>query len=147
MAGNLEELDGAFELPANVSDPKMRELYEVLVAKMRADARHLPMNTVQQLLIERICYNYIVLRSKEAGELGGFGSASVQKDYNTFWLSMTSEFNKLLGKVEPLSGADKKAFLREMQQIIVNTVSTVPDPKTRSGLLERFAAAFEHAGI
>lgn len=147
MADRLEDLDAAFTLPDNVEDPALRQLYEVLVARMRAEARHLPMNTVQQLLIERIAFNYIVLRAKENNQLGGFAHSTVQKDYNTFWLSMTSEFNRLLGKVEPLSAADKKGFLREIQAIIVRTLDTVDDPKVRSGLFEKLAAAFQEAGI
>lgn len=143
----LDDLDAAFELPDVIDDPKMRQLYEVLVHRMRTEAKHLPMNTVQQLLIERIAFNYVVLRVKERGELGGFTTAAVQKDYNTFWLSMTAEFNRLLGKVEPMSGADRKALLREMQQIIVNTIATVPDPQVRSELLEKMATAFANAGI
>jgi hypothetical protein len=145
---DLTALDGAFELPDTITDPKLRGLYEVLVSRMRDEAKHLPMNTVQQLLIERIAYNYIVLRAKERGEFGGFGSTSVQKDFNTFWLSMTQEFNRMLGKGgEPMSATERKALLRDMQQIIVSTVSTVADPKTRGALLETFASNFEKAGI
>jgi len=142
----LEDLDAAFEAP-DVADPKLAALYEVLVARMRDEARHLPMNTVQQLLIERIAYNYIVLRCKERGELGGFAQSSVQKDFNIFWLSMTQEFNRMLGKAEPLAGAERKALLKDMQQLIVSAVAVVPDPHTRAALLERMAAAFETAGI
>lgn len=147
VTGRLDDLDAAFELPQLVEDPKLRGLYEVIVHRMRNEARHLPMNTVQQLLIERIAMNYIVLRAKENNELGGFGTATAQKEYNSFWLAMTAEFNKLLGKVEPMAAADRKALLREIQQIIVSTVSEVPDPKTRSELLEKMAAAFQDAGI
>lgn len=148
VADELDSLDGAFELPDVIEDQKLRALYEVIVHRMRAEARALPMSTVQQLLIERIAFNYVVLRSKERGELGGFGSATVQKDYNTFWLSMTSEFNRMLGKVEPLAGADRKALLKDIQQIIVSTVqATGMDAKTRSSLLENMATAFEAAKI
>jgi hypothetical protein len=144
----LNSLDAAFELPDVITDPKLRGLYEVLIHRMRAEARALPMSTVQELLIERIAFNYIVLRSKERGELGGFGSATVQKDYNTFWLSMTSEFNRTLGKVEPLTNADRKALLKDIQQIIISTVQqTGMDPRTRSELLENMATAFETAKI
>ncbi len=145
---DLASLDDAFTLPETITDPSLRGLYEVLVSRMRNEAKHLPMNTVQQLLIERIAYNYIVLRAKERGEFGGFGSTSVQKDFNTFWLSMTQEFNRMLGKGgEPMSASERKSLLRDMQQIIVSTVSTVADPKTRGALLETFAAQFEKAGI
>ena len=145
---DLDSLDAAFDLPDTITDPKLRGLYEVLVARMRDEAKHLPMNTVQQLLIERIAYNYIVMRHKERGDLGGFGSTNVQKDFNTFWLTMTAEFNKMLSKgPEPMVGSERKVLLREIQQIVVNTVSTVVDPKTRGVLLETMAANFEKAGI
>ncbi len=147
MAGDLTDLDAAYELPENVTDPKMRGLYEVLVHRMRNEAKHLPMNTVQMLLIERIAYNYIVLRGKEAGDAGGFANAAQQKDFNSFWLSMTAEFNRMLGKVEVPAATDRRAVFREMQQIIAQTVATVPDPKIRSELLEKMALAFENAGI
>lgn len=140
-------MDEAFTLPDSVTDPKLRALYEVLVARLRQEAEHLPMNTVQQLLIERIAYNYIVLRSKERGELGGFAHSAIQKDFNTFWLSMTQEFNRMLGKVEGIGAADRKSLLKDMQKIIVETVSTVSDPKVRTDLLEKMAAKFQAAGI
>ncbi len=145
---DLRDLDAAFELPDVVTDPKLRGLYEVLVARMRDEARHLPMSTVQQLLIERIAYNYIVLRSKERGELGGFAHSNVQKDYNSFWLTMTAEFNRMLGKAEtPMNGAERKALLKDIQKVIVETISTVTDPRVRSDLLEKMASAFDKAGI
>ncbi len=147
MAGNLDDLDSAFELPEIIDDAKLRGLYEVLVARMRAEASHLPMNTVQQLLIERICYNYVVMKAKENGSLGGFNSTSVQKDFNTFWLTMTAEFNRMLGKVAPMQANDRKTLLKDVQEIIISTLGTLPDPRQRSELLARMAAEFEKAGI
>jgi len=145
----LRSLDAAFELPDVVTDPKLRALYEVLVARMRDEAAHLPMTTIQQLLIERIAFNYIVLRAKERGELGGFSHANIQKDYNTFWLQMTAEFNKLLGKSgEPLGNLEKKALFKEMQQLIVKTIAeTVQDPRARQAVLTGLADAFSKAGM
>jgi hypothetical protein len=143
----LEELDAAFELPDIITDPKLRSLYEVLVHRLRLEAKDLPMNTVQQLLIERICYNYIVLRSKERGDLGGFSHSTVQKDFNSFWLSMTAEFNRLLGKTEAVAGTERKSLGKQMQTIIMSTVAQVSDVKVRSELLQKLATEFEKAGI
>lgn len=145
---DLAALDGAFFLPEHIEDANLRSLYEVLVARMRKEAADLPMNTVQQLLIERIAYNYIVMRAKERGELGGFNSTAVQKEFNAFWLSMTTEFNRLLTKTETLNGNERKQLLREVQQLILQTVNaSVTDPKTRSNLLSSMASAFEHVKI
>ncbi len=147
-SSDLDSLDVAFELSELIVDPKLRGLYEVLIARMRDEAKHLPMNTVQQLLIERIAYNYIVLRYKERGELGGFNNTNVQQDLNTFWLSMTQEFNRMLGKApEGMTNSERKTIMREIQQVIVETVSETVDLKTRGLLLERMAANFEKAGI
>jgi hypothetical protein len=141
-------LDAAFTLPDHIEDVKLRELYEVLVNRMRAEAADLPMNTVQQLLIERIAYNYIVMREKERGALGGFHNTNSQKDFNTFWLSMTQEFNRMLTKAEVMSGQERKALLREVQQLILNTVNhAVTDPRMRSSLLTSMATAFDNVKI
>lgn len=145
---DLASLDAAFDLNDNISDDRMRGLYEILVARMRTEAKDLPMNTVQQLLIERIAYNYIVMREKERGQLGGFNTTAVQKDFNTFWLSMTQEFNRMLTRSDALSGNDRKAMLRDIQQLILNTVNqSVSDPRTRSTLLTNMASAFENVKI
>lgn len=144
----LDDLDAAFELPEFIEDPKLRSLYEILVHRMRSEAKNLPMNTVQQLLIERIAFNYIVLRSRERGELGGFPGANVQKDFNAFWLSMTQEFNRMLGKSETMGGNERRELLKEIQQLILQTVNaSVNDPKTRSDLLVNMASAFENVKI
>lgn len=151
MAGrpkDLDALDDAYELPDTFDDPKLRQLYEVLIARMRKEAEDLPMNTVQQLLIERIAFNYIVLRAREKGDMGGFGTAAGQKEFNVFWLSMTQEFNRMLTKTETMSGTDRKQLLRAVQGLILNTVNaSVNDPKTRSDLLSNMAAAFENVKI
>jgi hypothetical protein len=54
MTMAYEDLDPAFVLPENIADDRLRGLYEVIVQRLRHEARDLPMNTVQQLLIERI---------------------------------------------------------------------------------------------
>jgi hypothetical protein len=141
-------LDGAFYLPDAIDDTRLRDLYEVLIARMRHEAKDLPMNTVQQLLIERIAYNYIILRVKETGDLGGFATTAAQKDFNTFWLSMTQEFNRMLSKAETMTGNERKTMLREVQRLIVTSVNqAVTDPRTRSNLLTSMASAFEQVKI
>lgn len=148
MTRRLDDLDAAFTLPETVEDVQLRGLYEVLVHRMRKEAENLPMNTVQQLLIERIAYNYIVMRSRERGELGGFVNSNSQKDFNAFWLSMTQEFNRMLSKTETLGGNERKALLREIQQHVLSAInSSVDNPKTRSDLLVNMAAALENVKI
>lgn len=144
----LDALDEAFHLPENIEDTRLRTLYEVLVHRMRTEAKGLPMTTVQQLLIERIAYNYVVMRDRENGHHGGFQSSTSAKDFNTFWLSMTQEFNRMLTKQETMSGNERKTLLKDIQQTIFATINkSVQDPKTRSHLLVNFAAAFDDIKI
>ena len=144
----LDSLDAAFNLPETVcSDADMRQLYEVIVARKRREALYLPMNTVQQLLIERIAFNYIVLRMREreqTGTTGGFEHARMQKDFNTFWLSMTKEFNNLLERSDK---GNRDAILGEVRDIVLTTLSGVSDTQTRQDLMIRFSEAFESAGL
>jgi hypothetical protein len=146
--GPLDALDAAFNLPDEVcDDPGLRQLYEVIVHRMRREAQYLPMNTVQQLLIERIAFNYVVLRMREGQPVGsadGFAHATVQKDYNTFWLSMTREFNSLLERADK---GNRDAILAEVRDLVLATLGGVSDAATRQDLMIKFSEAFQAAGL
>lgn len=145
---SLTSLDAAFDLPANVcEDPALRGLYEVLVARMRKEASGLVMGTVMELLIERIAFNYVILRTRERHPVGskeGFSNAAQLKDFNTFWLTMTKEFNAMVTRG---NRGDREATLSEVKDIILKTVSTIPDPKVKSDLIEKFSKAFDDSLI
>jgi hypothetical protein len=136
----MEQFDSIFELPRAVTDdPKLRAMYELIVQTMREEARHVPMNMVQILLIERIASNYVYLRSKEDAD--GFNHATQQKDFNTFWLSMTSQFNRIL----------ERHALNEVMGHRINSVfqnATAAEPKdVRDRVRSRFAAGLEAEGL
>jgi hypothetical protein len=143
----LDSLDLAFTLPDNITDENLRKLYEILVVRMRRESAHLPMNTVQQLLIERIAYNYIVMRYKEAAvspENGGFQHATQQKEYNTFWLSMTQEFNKQLKTVD----VDFRAqVMKAMAVAVADVLREIEDPILQSRLRMKIADSLEREGL
>lgn len=143
----LDDLDLAFRLPDNISDPNLRKLYEILVVRMRREASHLTMSTVQQLLIERIAYNYILMRHKEAAatpEEGGFQHAGQQKEYNSFWLAMTQEFNKQLRGTD----ADQRAsMMRVMAEIVGSILREIDDPVLQSRMRMKIADALANEGL
>lgn len=142
-----DELDLAFKLPANVTDPDLRVLYEILVRRMRKEASHLPMNTVQLLLIERIAYNYIVMRSKEAAntvEEGAFSHATQQKEFNTFWLSMTQEFNK---QMRATDAEFRAQVMKTMASAVVGVLREIDDPVLQAKLRIKIADAIESQGL
>lgn len=144
----LRSLDRAFDLPEEVCpDPKLRELYEVLVARMRDEGKNLVLSTVNLLLIERIAFNYIVLRMKEQHAVGskeGFASASVQKDYNTFWLAMTREFNAMVSRANK---TDRTAIFGELQDIILKVSKVIEDKNVRDAFLIALSDEIEKSGV
>lgn len=143
----IDDLDDIFNLPENISDLRYRTMYEVIVSRLRREAAHLSMSTLQLLLIERIAFNYVVLRYKESQPMGtieGFSQASVQKDFNTFWLSMTKELNA------SIRGTDtefRKSFMLEAVGIMKDVIDTVEDPETRRQLRDRMVLRVEDAGL
>lgn len=142
----LDDLDCAFTLPENITDEKWRHLYEVLVVRMRREAAHLTMTTVQQLLIERIAYNYIVLRDKEArsGTKEGFAHATAQKEFNTFWLTMTQEFNRQMRSTDQ----DFRDSLKQVVgQALTAVLDEIDDTALRNRVKTRLADQLEKAGI
>jgi hypothetical protein len=138
---DYRDLDAAFTLPDVIEDQALRGLYEVLVARMRDEASHLPMSTVQQLLIERIAYNYIVLRWYEMRQM--FAHTTAQKDFNTFWLSMTQEFNRQLRAQDD---AARNALLKQIFAIISDTLSG-EDSEVSDRLSTRFSQALAEQGF
>jgi hypothetical protein len=131
-------------------DLAMKELvdmHEVLVKRFQAEAAHIPMNTVQQLLIERMATHYVFLRWKEGktkdGQMSGFDHGRDFKDQNTFWLAMTQEFNRLLKQYDP-NAPEKQAerLANVLEQVFAGMHVDVAGP-----LRERFGEALESAGL
>lgn len=142
-----ESLDKAFTLPEWMNDEDLKYVYEVIVIRMRREAAHIPMNTVQQLLIERIALNYIVMKYRESKPLGneqGFQHAGVIKDWNTFWLASTREFADLLVKFKP---SDREGVLHQVKEVITEVLGTIEDGQLRNELLQRFVATLSRVGV
>lgn len=147
MSQDIHELDAAFTLPDWLDDEGLRGLYEILVFRMRGEVAHVPMNTVQQLLLERIAFNYISLKYREGKPIGddqGFQHAGIIKDFNTFWLNMTREFNDLLVKFRP---SDDEIIARKVKDGVIEVLATLESPQQRMDLTRRFVDTFERAGI
>lgn len=132
-----DELAHAFRLPASIeADPEMVELHGEIVRRLRREASGISMNTVQQLLLERIATQYVATKVREqAGTL----SLRDMKEQNTVWLSMTQEFNRLL-----MASEDKlrDALMAEMQEIVIGSLDLVADKETRQTLRRHLAEQF-----
>lgn len=142
----LDDLDTAFRLPDHLAaEPDLSRLYEVLIVRMRRESSHVAMNTVQLLLIERIAFNYVQMRYLESLPMGqGFAKASEQKDFNTFWLAMTTEFNKNLRASDAES---QSKVIAAMATVVLKVLNEIQDEKARQSLRLRFADEFENAGF
>lgn len=145
---NIELPDSLYTLPDFVTNSDLRELYEVIIARMREEVAHVKLNTIQQLLVERIAYNYIVLRWREVQTsknlTAGFEHSKYAKDYNTFWLDMTREFNRLV------KGDDEDSTKRELVDKIGQAISSAFDglhPDVANPLKVRLAEAFQTVGL
>ncbi len=141
--GGAEALDMFFTLPEWIDSFELRSGYEIIVARMRKEAEHVPLNTIQNLLIERVAFNYVALKYMEktmVGEAGGFESTDVLKNWNTYWLKMTAEFNNLLVRFKP---DDRKAVIGQVKDIIITVLNTIEDDTVRISVLTRLGRAFD----
>lgn len=140
-----DSLDAAFELPEFVTaHPTLVQLHRAICNRLRQEAEGVPMDTIQVLLLERIAFNYIVMKARERGVLN-LGSERAQKDFQTFWLAMTNQFSKNLQKAT--AAEDRERTLKEVRDIVMNTLAKVDDRETQKKLVGDFARAFEAAGI
>lgn len=128
----------AFRLPAYVqAEPELVALHTEIVSRLRREAQGLPMNTVQQLLLERIAFTYVQMKWKDENE--GYARTSEQKDFYTLWLSMTVEFNKLLAA----SGDQlRDALLVEVQKIVSESLKLVTNLEDRKAMRRSLSEAF-----
>jgi hypothetical protein len=120
-------LETAFSLPPHIAaDPVMVDLHREIITRFRRESSGLPMNTVQTLLLERIAANYVTLKWKELN--GEFVRANEQKDYNTFWLMMTQEFNKQL---QTNQDALRTKMLTDIIKVVEEVIEDIPDKAIR----------------
>lgn len=132
-------LERAFRLPPHIADDtELRELYEEMVLRLRREAQGLPMNTLQQILIERIAGLYVQIKYKEDHQAF---SANQQKEFNTYWLDLTKEFNRLL---QASDDKLREILLNEIETIIkgaLDLIESLPDKKNvRRHIQEGLAA-------
>jgi hypothetical protein len=131
-----------FDLSEDIKSDELRLLFEQIVHRMRTEAAHLPMNTVQQLVIERIARCYVLmLQWERAGKF----SIPQQMKYTEFWMKLATQFNMMLLRAAP--AAQRDAFLERIALIIAGVVSKMEDAEQKQKLLEQFMLAFKEEGL
>lgn len=130
-----------YTLPAEFGDD-LQITYDVIVHNLRLEAQHLDLTTVQELLVERIAFNYCALRHRERTD--GFTHEAAQRQLNSFWLDMTKEFNRL---IQQNRQSDRDALVIKVAGIVRDVISQVSDQHTRRELTVSFQDAFDKAEI
>jgi len=116
-------------------DPDLVELYDVLRNNLIVDldASGHRMRTSDHLLVERIAFAYVSMKTIEAG--GGYSSGTEQRNLNSLFQTMMQDYNKLLGRddderwnrqQERLVSAVKKAtegLSKEERTAVIRAVS------------------------
>jgi hypothetical protein len=140
----VDSLDALFELPDWIDDPQLCNAYEIIVARLRREIEHVPLNTLQQLRIERIAFNYITLKFRESRAASEFAFAEQLKDWNTYWAAITREFDAVLKAWKP---REQDAIMSVVKAAVAEIIATVPDTSIRNELVSRFTSTFQRAGL
>lgn len=125
-------------------DSQWAEKRNAILDSLRNDAKGLPMNTSQNLLMERMATFYVVMRKRETDpESLNMKVADVRQNQQQ-WLAMTTEFNKQL-----TVGEDKRrsAMIDTILGIVTNAINTIQDPRIKEDLRKRLAEDFKEAGL
>jgi len=132
----------AFDLPPQYrEDPDLVELYDALILELRTEARGIPMNTIQTLLLERIAFYYVALKGAERS---GTINPTQIKDMTKFWLDMTSEFNKQLA-----AGHEKlrESLLRSISDMVMEKLADIQDPEIKKTVILSLKEGFAEMGM
>lgn len=138
---------GLYKLPTPIhKDPESQDLvvlHEEIIKRLRAESEHVPMSTLQELLLERIATTYIIIRWKERSQHDPFETSKAAESYNAFWLSMVREFNAQVR----LTDADyKNGLISKVNEAINDALMQLPAEQAFT-LRESMSEAFTAHGV
>lgn len=146
MANNTPAfLEAAFELPESaVGDLNFRMLHAALVDKLLDEAKNVPMQTAQYILIERIATKYIYIKYRESAGFDSMNPIAADKE-NTHLLALLAQFQKMLAKAT--AQEDRENTLREVRDIIVRVFKNSAQDDGRKAAFQELLKEFEKVGI
>lgn len=127
----------AFELPDAISDQILRDLHTHMVEDLRQQVSGLPMNTLQQILIERLASVYIQIKWRE--NTNGWVGVNQQKEMNAYFLSLEQEFRKILIESDAMV---KTVLVANIQNIVSETLKLVTNDEERRAVRRELAEKF-----
>jgi hypothetical protein len=138
-------LEAAFELPESaVPDLNFRMLHMALVNKLLDEAKNVPMQTAQYILIERIATKYIYIKFRENQGFDSMNPIAADKE-NTHLLALLAQFQKMLAKAT--AQEDREATLREVRDIIVRVFRSSAGDEAKKAAFAELLEEFKRVGI
>lgn len=136
-------LQQAFVVPEHLTGTRWEPVYNEILERMTREANGLAMGTVQNLLMERIARFYVDMRHREEDPEREL-SIRDQKEFNSFWLSMTVEFNKQLKDSQDKL---REALLLEVQGILLNRLNLIKDEAQRKAFRRALQEDFSNLQV
>lgn len=122
--------------------PEYMEVYDEIEQSLKKDIDHLEMNSTLQALMERICTVYVMIRYRENTRWQFPGD---QKEYNSNFLNLVKEFNKI---VDTSQDVKIEKFKSDLIGVIQSNIQKhVDDPSIRKNIFEDIAADLDKKGI
>lgn len=138
-------LEAAFELPETaIPNLNFRMLHMALVNKLLDEAKNVPMQTAQYILIERIATKYIYIKYRESAGFDNMNPIAADKE-NTHLLALLAQFQKMLAKAT--AQEDRDATLREVRDIIVRVFKQSAGDPAKKAAFEELIEEFKRVGI
>lgn len=123
-------------------DPKWADLRNEVMTSLREDSKGLPMNTSQNMLLERIATFYVVMRKRESeGEKLSFQDI---RQNQTQWVALLQELNKQL---QVNQDQLRSEMIKTILKIIQDAVTMVEDERIREDLRKTLQEKFKAAGF
>lgn len=138
-------LESAFELPESaVPDIQFRMLHTALVQKLLEEAKNVPMQTAQYVLIERIATTYIYIKYKESAGFENLNPLAQDKQ-NVYLLSLLAQFQKMLAKAT--AQEDRDMVVREVGDIIRRVFKAAANDPVKRAAYAELIEEFQKVGI
>lgn len=140
-----------WEAPPDITSSELLTLHAEILEKLRSEADQLPnLDTLQEMLIERVAALYIWIRQKEidGGWKGGPATYSKEREYKDA-LKLFADLSGQLLKMASMEN-DALQMKEAILQVVTKQINAVLDtlhPEIADGLRSSFAEAFEAASL
>lgn len=132
-----------YELPPAMAeaDPALEELYNTMVGNLQLEAMAVgrPLSVYEQILMERVAFNYCFVRYGERS--GDFGKQTTHQQAQKFWLEVSKEFE------ERVKGTESESLARIVKGSFGRALIEIPDKALREQVSVRFSDGLRDAGM